>query len=486
LNRSVGWLDYIFLAILASYLLLISAILPMNFDEAHNLQVPIMIAREGRYETIYPMRSFDAFTTLTLGPTVQLPIALAFRLFGVGLLQARMVRCLYLIAVVCMLWIQCVRSYGRVIGLAVLLLWYSMPNQLVLSLWVLGEVPAIFFVWLGMLLWARGTTRYQNIGILVMGFSVVTKLYFGLVLLPVAALITVRAVQTRIGASSWIKQMVVAGVLFALPAAIWEIAKFAYFGPSVYPRYLAEYIEFLNYYQRQTDNFGPADRLKIVGDNVFPALHYMITVVLVVAVAAKGIPDLLRGARDELIPASMSLLVFITGLVWFVFFFPLAWWRYLFAFSTLFLFLLGGLIQTVLAPFSSGWLRSTVVVGICTGLLLAAGPGVVRQFKATQSFYEELRIQKQFAAEVDLYVQKGYKIGVSGWWHAPEIAFLAGGMKFLPYGCGQERQRNLLVIYTKLEEAMAPRDAAALTSCLGRRILESADHNYALYVAGKN
>jgi 4-amino-4-deoxy-L-arabinose transferase-like glycosyltransferase len=475
-------LDLALLGAVSAYLLVLSAIMPMNFDEAYNLQAPIMIAREGRYETIYHLRSFDAFTTLTLGPTVQLPIALGFKLFGIGLLTARFVLCLYVIGLICMLWIQCVRSYGRVIGLAVLLTWFSLPDQIGLSLTVIGEVPAIFFIWLGMLLWTRGTTRYQNIGILVMGFSVVTKLYFGLVLLPVTILITIQAAQTRTSVSSWIRQMVTAAALFLVPALIWEAVKFLYLGSIEYRRYLSEYLEFLDFQRRQSDQFSVTDRLKIFSDNTLPELNYWVMLAVVVAAAASQVPNLRRCTQDASVTGSLSLLIFITALVWFLFIFPLAWWRYLFAFSTLFLFLLGGLLRKTVDLFHSGRGKAIAIAALGFLVVLFVMPGVIRQFQGTRSFYAQLLAQKQFASTVDSYMRRGYSIGVHGWWQAPEISFLAGGAEFLPFTCGQQIPGKLLVLSTKLEAQILPESASALRQCLGELINASADQEYSLYI----
>ena len=58
------------------------------FDEGLNLQVPKALVRFGEY-AIYNNESFQ-YHGVSTGPTVILPIAAAFWLFGIGLLQARM------------------------------------------------------------------------------------------------------------------------------------------------------------------------------------------------------------------------------------------------------------------------------------------------------------------------------------------------------------------------------------------------------------
>jgi len=82
---------------------------------------------------------------------------------------------------------------------------------------------------------------------------------------------------------------------------------------------------------------------------------------------------------------------------------------------------------------------------------------------------------------VRTYLEKGYQIGVQGWWQAPEIAFLSGGAKFLPFDCLQEHPEKYLVIYTGLQEALVPDQATAFKACLGQKVFESDDKTFSLY-----
>src|SRR5437867_50449 len=104
MKRTVYWPDYVLLVLVFVYLLLIAWIIPMNFDEAIHLQVPLSLATHGQYDTVYHIRPFDGFITITVGPTVQLPIALAFKIFGIGVAQARLTRFLYVAVMIGLFW----------------------------------------------------------------------------------------------------------------------------------------------------------------------------------------------------------------------------------------------------------------------------------------------------------------------------------------------------------------------------------------------
>src|SRR5579859_7426191 len=70
------------------------------FDEGSHLHVPKAVIRLGAYADF----SSDGFRyfgpTIGVGPTVLLPVAAAFWAFGIGLLQARLVMVLYLLAAI--------------------------------------------------------------------------------------------------------------------------------------------------------------------------------------------------------------------------------------------------------------------------------------------------------------------------------------------------------------------------------------------------
>lgn len=70
------------------------------FDSGSHLHVPKTLVKYGVYADI----SSEGFRyygpTIGVGPTVMLPIAAAFKLFGIGLLQARLVMALYLLAAI--------------------------------------------------------------------------------------------------------------------------------------------------------------------------------------------------------------------------------------------------------------------------------------------------------------------------------------------------------------------------------------------------
>ena len=487
--QMLRWSDYVLLGAISLYLLVIAGSLPLNYDESYNLQVPLTLLKEQKYDTIYHARPFDGFTTITTGPTVLIPTFFVFKFFSIGLLRARIVQYLYVVALVYLFWTQSVKHYTRIISLALLLTLYSIPTQLRLGLSVLGELPAIFFVFLGMTIWSYSSSKYQKISIGIMGLSVITKLYFGMILIPLLIWITIRAFQTKKPNKDFIKEFLIAAFLFLLPFLLWELIKFLYLGYSSYLSYLTELMQFIGFQQVSLENnptlhqyfIDSLGKFTIFSEGIFPGMPQWITWVFMGGIVVTGAQKIRQGVKDENILATLSFLIFITYLLWFLFMSSLGWWRYIYPFSILFLFLLGDFIDHTLKLFRWPIIKCAAVALFSAVFVFYVVPYVIHQHEDTQTFSETLKSQRQFADEVKSYREKGYKIGVDGWWQAPEISFLGGGIEFFQFTCGQEYDGRYLLIYTALEESIVPVQASVLRECLGQKVFESEDGAFSLY-----
>lgn len=142
------------------------------FDEGWHLQAAKYLARTGQY-------CFGP----AVGPTVFYPVVWAFRLFGVGLLQARLVMVGYLLLALAMFCLLVKQLYGGTTAtIASFLLITSTGIGLVeWGRQMLGEVPAMAFFMMGTLCWFRvvdvDSTRSPLLFLagLFFGLSVLTK-----------------------------------------------------------------------------------------------------------------------------------------------------------------------------------------------------------------------------------------------------------------------------------------------------------------------
>ena len=206
------------------------------FDEGSHLHVPKTLVRFGVYAD-YSSEGFRYYgPTVGVGPTVMLPIAAAFRLFGIGLLQARLVMVLYLLATIYAFY-HLARGLGgrRLAWVATTLLVTSRGISLLeYGRQVLGEVPGFFFLAAGLWLWFAAWERagWLRLGLagLLMGLATVTKNQYLLVLAPalglawLANLAYYRTTPQRI--------FIVPGLVTAVCFALWQVYLILYLGPA--------------------------------------------------------------------------------------------------------------------------------------------------------------------------------------------------------------------------------------------------------------
>jgi 4-amino-4-deoxy-L-arabinose transferase-like glycosyltransferase len=162
------------------------------FDEGSHLHVPKVLVQHGVYADL----SSEGFRyygpTTGVGPTVLLPIALVFKLAGIGLLQARLVMAVYLLVAIVLFAAVTRRLHGTTTAYLAAALLVTSPsvNLIYLGRQVLGEVPALAFLMLGILAWLRGieqdrrATLHLSLAALGFGLAALTKNQFGLLLVP--------------------------------------------------------------------------------------------------------------------------------------------------------------------------------------------------------------------------------------------------------------------------------------------------------------
>jgi 4-amino-4-deoxy-L-arabinose transferase-like glycosyltransferase len=206
------------------------------FDEGSHLHVPKAVIRLGAYAD-YSSDGFRYFgPTIGVGPTVLLPVAAAFRAFGIGLLQARLVMVLYLLAAIVAFY-RLARVLGgrRLAWVATALFVTSRGVSLFeYGRQVLGEVPGFFFLAAGLALWLatweRSSWRRLALVGLLLGLSVVTKNQYLLVIAPaiglawLANLLYYRLAPQRV--------FVVPGVMAVGAYGLWQLFTLVYLGPA--------------------------------------------------------------------------------------------------------------------------------------------------------------------------------------------------------------------------------------------------------------
>lgn len=169
-------------------IILLSLILLIPFLAFYNLEFnPRSWHDEGSYltlaktlveEGIYAIKTSDGYQTFgavqSVGPTVILPIALIFRFFGIGLVQARIIAGIYILFTLIVIYLSAKFLFNPRTGLFAIILVIMSPavSFLLFGRQVLGDIPAIGLFLAGWLLWAKGLKSRNYLFYLISGLFI--------------------------------------------------------------------------------------------------------------------------------------------------------------------------------------------------------------------------------------------------------------------------------------------------------------------------
>ena len=207
-------------------------------DEGSSLSIARTLAEDG----IYAIRSSDGYQTFggvqSVGPTVILPVALAFKLFGVGLLQGRIVSACYALLTLWIFFLVAYRLFDIKVALVSVgfLLGSPAVSFLFYGRQVLGEVPALGFFLGGWLAWAHGIEIKKNhfhvISGILLGLAIITKsiyLFLGIGTIMATAILNLMYYRQPV-----YKSLIFIAIVAILCNLIWILWQVNYYGLEVY------------------------------------------------------------------------------------------------------------------------------------------------------------------------------------------------------------------------------------------------------------
>ena len=232
-----GWITFGAVVLIAFLVFFHLSSFPLTwFDEGSHLHVPKTLVTKGVYAD-YSSEGFRYYgPTSGVGPTVFLPIAMVFSIFGIGLFQARMVAALYLVATLLIFYRLAKGLGGITLGVVALALVITSRGVDLLQYGreVLGEVPGLFFLLAGLWLWFYSWKKpswwaFAGAGAL-LGLSLVTVNQYLILIAPglglafLANLFYYKAVPQR--------AFVITGALTLGIYLVWLACQIFFLGPS--------------------------------------------------------------------------------------------------------------------------------------------------------------------------------------------------------------------------------------------------------------
>jgi 4-amino-4-deoxy-L-arabinose transferase-like glycosyltransferase len=209
------------LGILAFLFLFRLSAFPYTFyDEGAHLHVAKNLALNGTYADYSSEGNRYGGPVVGVGPTVIVPIAALYRLFGVDLTLGRLVIVLYSFAAMGALFALGRVLQGKRVGLLALALFVALPGVLSYGRMVVGEVPGAFFILVGLWSWLRpgpASSRRLLITGALFGLACITKNQYALIVLSSIAVCWLADLMwyRRRGARYFLIPLFIAGAMHA-------------------------------------------------------------------------------------------------------------------------------------------------------------------------------------------------------------------------------------------------------------------------------
>jgi 4-amino-4-deoxy-L-arabinose transferase-like glycosyltransferase len=220
------------------------------FDEGWWLQIPRNLVVHGRYAPLSGGEFRPTDTVVLISPAFYLPVAAAFKLFGVGLLQARLVIAVQFLMAAALLFVVARRLYQAPAALLALALFvFVQPDDywtapLLYGRQMMAEVPALMWWLAGTYWWLRWRDSERPGHAMLAGASLATcaavKPQFGIVLVPTLLIMAAAEwwMRRRLPPAAWF----VPAAMVAT-AALHVILLVALLGPGDFARLLTGFVE---------------------------------------------------------------------------------------------------------------------------------------------------------------------------------------------------------------------------------------------------
>ena len=420
----------------------------VEFDEGVNLQVPQNIYAHHIYSTNYNGgRTFDPI--ISTGPTVLLPVAVSYFIANSTSVElGRLVMAFYVLLMLLGAWFLSRALYGNLAGLLITILLGCIPLLANFGIAVLGEIPAVFYCWIGILFLYH---KKMNLAGLFIGLAILTKFIFLIAGIALCGTLILFWFVNKVRQShqkNFLAFVLMPMVMIALPNVIWELLKFITLGPANYLINLNDLIGMIgintsgndnSFYFRVLHQFGmlATPFQSIPGWAVFLCMILALSWLLYQS---------FQQFRNEYFSGSLLtkvfLFIFSSGyLAWWTLDFYSIAWRHLMpgmiiiylpicGFMAQFLKIVYGRVRITFRHFKTILFAESVLGGtISIGLLaiffvLPVGSQISAVRKQMLDYPSYKKVQVQVAKYVSDLIDNGAHIGGWGWWQSPEISVL--------------------------------------------------------------
>lgn len=443
----------------------------LEYDGSYNLQIPKNIAKGiGYYTDFPPDKHFDY--RITTGYPALLPVAVMFKLFGVGVIQFRIITLFYYLAFVVMLYVVAKRISSKSMALlpvAVFWVFSNMPDHLHARFNLLGEIPGAFFALLGFYLLERALNARQNallaysaLAGVALALAVETKTIFFFAI-PAVAGIYFYDVFIKKHAKGVVSLATLLAVM-VLMFGSWIAYKERSLGPVVYAEHKAQTKRYFKLIGTGVTDCGiivtnakMEAKLKSLAQGM--GMSPKLTVVLAILIA---VSLLARLYQDKITYIEIAIALFVASLLsWWLFVSEKDLFRHVMPALIIGLSLMASVCAVVCDRIKNDYLR--LLDGLAVGF--AAVAFFVALMIGWPSTMRDLPTQIEFANKVAALKDD---IVYHGWWQNPEIVFLRGEpfLDLNEYLGRPNKMEYPIIIFSPTEKRLTPEKYAKLkTQC---------------------
>lgn len=334
---------------------------PVWYDEGYYIQAALSVAETGGQSLQVAPGERESVQFVTVGFPLIYPLAAVFKVFGVGVFQARAVVVFFLLGFLVVSYVLIRSLAGVPAALSALVLVATFPPLFGNGKSVLGEVPGLMFLALT-LLTVQGLerSRFTNVRLyaltgLLGGLTIVTKPLY--ILLVPAVCIALLIVHRRM--TLQMRGVLVCIASGLVPLVIWFFTQFQS-GDSL--------SSVLQYY---ANPYGATDILGLIQTNVWRFFSEMTPLYALVAAALWAVSIAVRAIRGAPIMLAEWIAVLFCVAVFLAYLRTPGWYRYFFPAHTIAVLFLPLAVLSI-----SDWLgafqlkhrmfiRGVLVVGAC-------------------------------------------------------------------------------------------------------------------------
>ncbi len=201
---------------------------PFGFDEGWAFHLATNISRVGESVTQFSPGHLEHSSLISVGYPLLYPLASWFKLFGIGILQARLMMVLYMFAFLIVSFILLRRLYGNTIALGSLAILATFPPFYTFGKSVIGEVSVLFFLTLFLLFFNLATSNPEKkrfwfiLAGISAGLCIVTKT-MALAFIPVLFVGAILAFRKGLVS---LKDIGIVAISVIIPIGVWIIVNF--------------------------------------------------------------------------------------------------------------------------------------------------------------------------------------------------------------------------------------------------------------------